>query len=114
MTDKNTINKLIESSGILTHKKVIDILREQGWKLLISPYYYDNISNTVREIDIIAEKQFSSFSSYSRNSSVQVNVQLFIECKYIKQEIVLWFDNKDIDRAVLKMEKNSGLMILHK
>lgn len=113
MTNKEKINKLIEDSGIVTHKKVIDILRDQGWKLLISPYYYDNISNTVREIDIIAEKQFNSFSD-PRSSSVQVNVQLFIECKYIKQEIVLWFDDKDIDKAVSKMEKNSNLEILHK
>ena len=111
--DEQKIKKLIEDSGIITHKKVIDVLREQGWKLLISPYYYDNISNAVREIDIIAEKQFTSVDNWSQ-SSVQVNVQLFIECKYIKQEIVFWFDNKDIDRAVSKMEKNSGLEILHK
>lgn len=111
--DEQKIKKLIEDSGIITHKKVIDILRNQGWKLLISPYYYDNIANAVREIDIIAEKQFTSVDNWSQ-SSVQVNVQLFIECKYIKQEIVFWFDNKDIDGAVSKMEKNSGLEILHK
>ena len=50
--DEQKIKKLIEDSGIITHKKVIDVLRKQGWKLLISPYYYDNISNAVREIDI--------------------------------------------------------------
>lgn len=111
--DEQKIKNLIENSGIITHKKVIDVLREQEWELLISPYYYDNISNAVREIDIIAEKQFTINDNWSQ-STVQINVQLFIECKYIKQEIVFWFDNKDIDKAVLKMEKNSGLEILHK
>ena len=85
---------------------MIDVLREQGWKLLISPYYYDNISNAVREI-IIAEKQFTFVDNWSQ-SSVQVNVQLFVECKYIKQEIVFWFDNKDIDKAVSKWRKTAG------
>ncbi|MEI6296538.1 MAG: hypothetical protein WCO84_02710 [bacterium] len=112
MTIKDGIIKLIEDSGIITHKKVIDILRGQGWKLSIAPYYYDNISNTVREIDIIAEKQFN-LSSEVKSSKVQVNVQLFVECKYIKQEIVFWFDDRDIDKAVIKMEKSSDLEILH-
>lgn len=57
--NKHKIKKLIEDSGIITHKKVIDVLREQGWKLLISLYYYDNISNAVREIDIIAKNGVS-------------------------------------------------------
>ncbi|PIR66900.1 MAG: hypothetical protein COU51_01430 [Parcubacteria group bacterium CG10_big_fil_rev_8_21_14_0_10_36_14] len=110
--DEEKINNLIDNSGIITHKKAIDILRAQGWKLSISPYYYDNIANSVREIDIIAEKPFYSASPY--DSSVQINVQLFIECKYIEQEIVFWFDDKDMDKAVSRMEKNSGLEILHK
>lgn len=110
--NEEKVKNLIDNSGIITHKKAIDILRAQGWKLSISPYYYDNIANSVREIDIIAEKPF--YSATPHGSSVQINVQLFIECKYIKQEIVFWFDNKDIDKAVSKMEKNIGLEILHK
>lgn len=106
-----SVDKLIDDSGIITHYKVIDKLKESGWSVLISPYYYDNIANSIREIDIVAEKQFNS--STSLNSSVQINVQLFIECKYIKQEIVFWFDDKDIDGAVLKLERDTGLTILH-
>lgn len=110
---KDKLQKLVESSGFTPHKKTIDILRDNKWELLISPYYYDNISNSVKEIDLIAEKQFTSNGSWS-DSSVQINVQLFIECKHIKQEILLWFDDKNLDRAVEKIEKSIDLQILHK
>jgi len=109
---KKDIDNLIEQSGIITHHKVIEILINDGWDVLISPYYYDNINNTVREIDIIAEKQCNS-SSF-RDSSGQVNIQLFIECKYINNEIVFWFDNKDVDRAVEKFQKETSLKVLHR
>ena len=109
--EKEKIKKLVENSGIITHYKVINNLRSKGWSILISPYYYDNTSNTIKEIDIIAEKQFDSGSS--NDSSVQINVQLFLECKYIKQEILFWFDNKDKDSAVSKIEKDTGLNILY-
>ena len=110
--NEDKLQKLVESSGFIPHKKAIDVLRNDGWKLLISPYYYDNISNSVKEIDLIAEKQFTSDAQWS-GSSVQINVQLFIECKYIKQEILLWFDSKDLNRAVSKVEQNTGLRVLH-
>lgn len=112
MKRNKSTDQLIENSGMITHHKAISLLREQGWKLLVAPYYYDNISNTVREIDIIAEKQFNS-SEIRQGSSVQINVQLFIECKYIKQEIAFWFDDKSIDEAVVQLEKNTDLQILH-
>lgn len=110
---EDKLKKLIENSGFIPHKKAIDVLRDDGWELLISPYYYDGISNSVKEIDLIAEKQFTSDTQWS-HSSVQINVQLFVECKYIKQEILLWFDTKDLDKAVSKVEKNTGLEVLHK
>lgn len=112
MKDNKSTNKLIEDSGMITHHKVIRTLRDHSWKLSIAPYYYDNIANTVREIDVIAEKLFYS-SDVLYGSSVQVNVQLFIECKYIKHEIVFWFDDKNIDSVVTKLEKDTNLEILH-
>ncbi len=112
MKNSKSVNELIENSGMITHHKVINTLRNQGWTLSIAPYYYDNIANTVREIDIVAEKQFNS-SDWRNQSSIQINVQLFLECKFIKQEIAFWFDNKDIDGAVVKLEKDTDLQILH-
>lgn len=108
--EEEKVKKLIEDSGIITHYKVIDILRKKDWNLSISPYYYDNIANTIKEIDLVAEKPFSSYERFDQ-SSVQINVQLFIECKYIKQEIIFWFDLIDKDKAVSKIEQETGLEI---
>lgn len=58
----------------------------------------------------MAEKPFSSCERFDQ-STVQINVQLFIECKYIKQEIVFWFDLMDKDKAVSKLERETGLDI---
>lgn len=113
MKDTISVNNLIEKSGMITHHGVISKFKDKGWKLLISPYYYDNISDSTKEIDIIAERQFNS-ASIASISSAQINIQLFLECKYIKDEIVLWFDDRDIDKAVIRMEKDSGLGIAHK
>lgn len=107
--DKKT-QSLIENSGMITHLKVINYLRAKGWTVVISPYYYDGIADSVREIDIVAERQFNS-AGLANHSSVQINVQLFIECKYIKQEILLWFDQTDKDKAVEAMEKATGLRL---
>lgn len=110
--EKEKIKKLVENSGIITHHKVINSLRKKDWDVLISPYYYDNISNRISEIDVIAEKQFNSCPN-GFSPSVQINVQLFLECKYIKQEILFWFDSKDKDSAASKIENDTGLTILH-
>lgn len=108
------INTLIEDSGILTHFKTTKILRENNWSVLVSPYYHDSISDTIRETDLVAEKRFDS--GHQQNSSTQVNIQLFIECKYIKQEIVFWFDEVDKHAryaAIDSLAKETGLTIAY-
>lgn len=106
------IKTLIEDSGIILHNKTTNILRKNDWSALVSPYYQDTITDLVRETDLIAEKQVNS-AERAEQSSFQVNLQLFIECKYIKQEIVFWFDKINKDRAVENLEKEIGLSILH-
>lgn len=103
---------LVEDSGMITHLKVIDSLRSNGngWSVRVSPYYYDGVADLVKEIDIVAEKQFNS-AEFGRISSVQLNVQLFIECKYIKHEVMLWFDKPDKEKAIEALEKDSGLRL---
>ena len=108
------IKTLIEDSGIILHNKATNILRNNEWSVLVSPYYQDTITDLVRETDLIAEKQINSSSdNISRHSSFQINIQLFIECKYIKQEIIFLFDKIDKDKAVENLEKETGLSILH-
>lgn len=91
------IQIIIEGSGNNFHSKVVSFLRSKGWTVLISPYYSDIISEKLREIDIIAEKAFFIGGIGAINATL--NVQLFIECKYIPKEIVFWFDNKDQHQA---------------
>jgi hypothetical protein len=100
---------LFEKSGMITHLKTVDRLREKGWSVNISSYYYDNAADLLKEIDIIAEKQF--YSSTRHDSSVQLNVQLFMECKYVNQEIIFWFDSINREKAADKLERDTELRI---
>ena len=113
MAEKNKrINTLVEESGMITHYKTINILKKKDWSTLVSPYYHDSISDTIRETDLIAEKQFVSANRH--DSSVQINIQLFVECKYIKKEVVFWFNEIDKEKAISAMEQETGLVIAHK
>ncbi len=94
----DNIKKIIEESGNNLHSKVVDFLRAKGWYVLVSPYYTDNFSEKPREIDIIAEKNFQT-ASFGRFTGT-VNIQLFIECKYIKEDTVFWFDERNKQEAV--------------
>ena len=102
---------ILESSGILTHLKVADCLKRHGWSLTISSYYYDDVANLVKEIDIVAEKQFNSYEEAPGLSSRQLNIQLFIECKYINQEVSIWFDQMNRKRALSTLEEEIGMVI---
>jgi len=112
MLNKQKTDNLVESSGMITHFKATSILRKKDWKVLISPYYHDSISDSIRETDLIGEKQFYS-AEISSHSSVQLNLQLFLECKYIKNEIVFWFDEINKDKAIVNLEKETDLRIAY-
>lgn len=105
------IKNLVERSGIITHYKTIDILRKKDWKAVVAPYYYDNVAGSVKEVDIIAEKMISCVAQYPDESKVQIVIQLFLECKYVDQEIIFWFDDIDKNKAVSKLESETGLNI---
>ena len=107
---KKSARSLIEKSGMLTHLKVIDILKKSGWSVRVSPYYYDDVAESVREIDIVAEKPFNS-AEQRYISTTQLNVQLFVECKYINQDVLLWFDKPNQEKAVEALEKATGLQL---
>jgi len=112
-------NALAHKSGNAFHYKIIEFLRKREWDVLISPYYYDNFSDKIREIDIIAEKEFNIDSNQKDKGTI--NIKLFIECKYIRQPIVFWFDKKNIKKAQeriiadtpLKQKSENKLIIAH-
>lgn len=93
------INKIIEESGNNFHSKVVNSLREREWTVLISPYYNDNVSDKPREIDLIAEKAFDIRGGMFGEWKGTLNIKLFIECKYINQNIIFWFDDKERHKA---------------
>jgi len=86
--------RIIAQSGNTFHCKVLKYLKEKDWTVLICPYYNDNVSSKPREIDLIAEKAFDAKDGCGTFLGT-VNVKLFIECKYIPQETVFWFHDKD-------------------
>lgn len=110
---ENEIKELIEHSGNNSHFEVVNLLRQEGWTVLISPYYNDNISDKPREIDIIAEKAFNvtgqGFGEIRDRILGTLNVKFFIECKYINKEIVFWFDEKNQEEAMKRIVKDTPL-----
>lgn len=97
----SSIENIITNSGNEFHLEVVQFFRERGWAALVSPYYTDNLTNKPREIDIICEKSFP-IERYGiiRDS---VTVRLFIECKYIRNKTVFWFDNADTAKLGKKL-----------
>ena len=84
---------IIKTSGNNFHSKVVKYFQDRGWSVLISPFYTDNITSKPREIDIIAEKIFE-VATFSLKKRI-VNVQLFLECKYLNNISVFWFHERD-------------------
>lgn len=105
---KSTIEEIIEKSGNSFHSRVVNKLRDEKWSVLVSPHYNDNFTDKPREIDIIAEKKFD-VKDFIYDWLGTVNVLLFIECKYINNETVFWFENKDIKRATERIMRDTGL-----
>ncbi|MFN7835128.1 MAG: hypothetical protein ACK5NY_04970 [Burkholderiaceae bacterium] len=56
MTAPSEITDLIKSSGNNFHAKVARWFADNGWHVVISPYYMDQTQSKAREIDLVAEK----------------------------------------------------------
>lgn len=95
MTDLEDVQSIINESGNSFHCKVTNYLKDKGWHTIVSPYYMDNTSNRPREIDLVAEKAYPYSDGWGRKHGT-INIKLFIECKYIPQKVVFWFDDKDV------------------
>lgn len=104
---KTAVDEIMEKSGNGFHSRVVKLLREQEWTVLVSPYYSDNFTDKPREIDVVAERKFDvkDFSEWQGT----LNARLFIECKYITGDTVFWFDNKDKERAIERIMTDTGM-----
>ena len=105
---KDVIKELIKKSSNNFHYQVVDFLRSNGWFVLVSPYYNDNLTDKPREIDIVAEKKFDVREIFNEWLGT-LNIRLFIECKYISKPIVFWFDKKNKEKAIQRIVGDTPL-----
>jgi hypothetical protein len=108
MTIDEKILSIIKNSGNSFHSRVTKHLKSKGWHTLVSPYYMDNATNKPREIDLVAEKAFLYPERFEKEHGT-INIKLFIECKYIPQKVVFWFDEKNMIETYKWVIKNTPL-----
>lgn len=92
------IKDLVRSSGNSFHSRVARWLSDNGWHVIISPYYLDQSQGKAREIDIVAERSLADSTTNSRKRR-EVVVRLYVECKYANASSVFWMANKDLQKA---------------
>jgi hypothetical protein len=110
--EKDPFRELIKKSGHNLHLEVAKILESKGWQVELSPYYYDEVIERPREIDIVASKE-KSHGVVGSGETKRYKIFLFIECKYLNKEVVFWEvvfwiakpNFEKIRRAILKIPK---------
>ncbi len=107
--ETDPIKKIINESGNTLHYEIVNILRAQNWVLDVSPYFVDSATGKSREVDIIAKKIIKVDCSEQKKNIGEITLKLFIECKYINQDIVFWLDNKDEKKNLKLVNKYFGL-----
>jgi len=94
----DVVKRIVSESGNSFHCKVANAFRDRGWTTLMSSYYIDTATDKAREIDLIAEKAYLVADAFSQVAK-SIRLRLYIECKYISQHVVFWFDSRDEQRA---------------
>ena len=94
----DVVKQIARESGNAFHCRVANAFRDRGWTTMLSPYYIDTSTDKAREIDLLAEKAFPVHIEYSRGPK-SIRVRLYVECKYIAQHALFWFDERDDRRA---------------
>ena len=102
--NQQDVENFAKEHGNRFHAQVVSSLRKGGWSVTVSPFYRDIATDKAREADVFADKVFPMCSPYDRGKSFPVT--LVIECKYLKQEILFWFDKKDADQTKERIIKD--------
>jgi hypothetical protein len=97
--------KIVAESGNSFHCRVANAFRNSGWTTLLSPYYVDASTDKAREVDLIVEKAYSADVQYGKPRTIRL--RLYVECKYITQHSVFWFDRQDDARALGWIYRNT-------
>lgn len=83
---KEKLKKIINESGNNLTIETVSILEKIGWGIELSSYYYDDITNKPREIDLIATKDIIIRDTFNESIN-DFKIFLFIECKNFKDEL---------------------------
>lgn len=107
MTVPPEIEEFAQAAANNFHSKVVAAFRAADWNTLVSPYYLDASTSRAREIDLVAQKtwQFPRFISGRED----LHFKLFVECKYIPNSTVFWFDDRDDRSAREWLVRNTPL-----
>lgn len=97
--DAVTAEKLANESGNNFQCRVAAYFRDRQWAVALSPYYVDPSTDKPREADLIVEHTFPVPQVWNTNAPQSIRLRLFIECKYVTQGTVFWFDHLDHARA---------------
>jgi hypothetical protein len=90
---QKTPEEIIRESGNSFQCKVATRFRDAGWNVTFSPYYVDNATDKARELDLVCERIYQFQDPYF--GSMEYRIQLYVECKYINQPVVFWFDDRN-------------------
>jgi hypothetical protein len=80
----------IRKSGFPLEIEVAEFLQDKGWHVFPSHYYPDRDEDTHKELDILAEKIFSTKQQQSGKYSYTIMITLLIECKK-REDLALVF-----------------------
>lgn len=94
MTIPTSVTQIIEGSGNNFHSRVARWFNERGGHVVVSPYYLDQVQSKARELDLIVERVWPIRGLFNQLEG-HVLVRLFVECKFIAPESVLWFAPKN-------------------
>lgn len=108
MTVPDEIGEFVKSSANNFHVQVVRAFRERDWQTLISPYYLDVTTTRAREIDLVAERSWDIPETF-RQQGRQLHMKLIVECKYIVQDTVFWFDTRDSKATYEWLQANTPL-----
>lgn len=108
MTVPREVVEFASSTGNSFQSKVVEKFRRGDWYTKVSPYYLDAATNRAREIDLVAEKVWNVGSLHAEVGS-RLHMKLFVECKYVPEATVFWFDAKDEAAASEWLVQNTPL-----
>jgi len=103
----------IAQSGNNFHCRVAQYFRAKNWAVLMSPYYVDAATDKQREIALIVEHSSGVRLLWAGNQPKRIRVRLFIECKYIANGSVFWFDAMDEARTMEWLYDNTPFISDH-